>query len=163
MKAAASVKADLKKALDMEATLHNKYQLSKRQFKYWGLNGPACHLGEFQHACHDFVNMLTRRALFLQVEDLSYQPAKINMEAGVRVILVTLLDLESKISDFYETAVSDAFKASDTPSMKLFSHLVKWHQADYKTGKGEGHMDWLEKQVDQINRIGEKEYITAHI
>jgi bacterioferritin (cytochrome b1) len=163
MKAAATVAKDFKTAIDIEATLHNKYQLSKRQFKYWGLNGPACHLGKFQHSCHDFVNMITRRALFLQVEDLSYQPDKIGMDVGVKAVLATLLDLEVKASEFYETAVANAFKANDTPSMKLFSHLCKWHQADYKTGKGDGHLDWLEKQIDQINRVGEKEYITAHI
>jgi len=144
----------LNKGLRSELTAINQYWLHYRLLDNWGLNVLAKKwreesIEEMQHA-DKFVD----RILFL--EGLPNMQVLDPLQIGQSVKEVIEADLAAEIGAraLYQEAATYCAGVKDYPSKDLFEELM----ADE-----EGHIDFLEKQLDLLKRLGEAMYMQAHL
>ena len=139
----------LNDALRHELTAVNQYWLHYRLLDNWGYTKLAAHerkesIEEMQHA-----DKLVARILFLEGHPnlQKLDPLKI----GENIKEVVECDLKAEISAraLYVKARAVCHNADDLGSMKLFEELL----ADE-----EGHIDFLETQLDLMTKIGIENY-----
>ena len=140
----------LNKALKLELTTVNQYFLHARIFKDWGLKRLAKieydeSIDEMKHA-----DELIERILFLEglpnVQDLD----KVYIGENVKEVLECDLKLELDGVKSYREAVAYAEKVKDFVSRDLFAKIL----ADE-----EGHVDYLETQLQLLKTMGLQNYI----
>ncbi|HWW47868.1 MAG TPA: bacterioferritin [Xanthobacteraceae bacterium] len=154
MKGDAKVIDYLNKALRSELTAVSQYWLHFRLLEDWGLRDLAKvwrkeSIEEMQHA-----DKLIERIIFLdgfpnlQVLD----PLRIGQ--NVQEILNCDLEAEYSARALYEEAATYCREVKDYVSKDIFEALMK---------DEEGHIDFLETQIDLVNRIGIQLYQQRHI
>ncbi len=140
----------LNKAIAAELTAINQYVLHSRMLKDWGVNK----LGdkEFEESIDEMkhADKFIERVLFLgglpNLQDLN----KLKIGEDVAEILQCDLALEHEGRDLYREAAGQAEKVGDYVSRDLFITVL----ADE-----EEHIDFLETQLELIERIGLQNYI----
>ncbi|HEU5017207.1 MAG TPA: bacterioferritin [Pseudolabrys sp.] len=154
MKGDARVIEYLNKGLRSELTAVNQYWLHYRLLDNWGLNRLAKKwreesIEEMRHADR-FVDRIIFLEGFPNMQTLD--PLRI----GQNVKEIIDADLASEVSAraLYREAAEYCLDAKDNPTKDLFELLM----ADE-----EGHIDFLETQLDLIDRIGLERYTQAHI
>ena len=154
MKGDAKVIDYLNKGLRSELTAINQYWLHYRLLDNWGLKDLAKQwrkesIEEMNHA-----DRFTDRILFLdgfpnmQVLD----PLRIGQD--VKEILACDLAAEIGARTPYEEAAAHCDKVKDYVSRELFVSLMK---------DEEHHIDFLETQLDLVNRLGVQLYAQKHM
>lgn len=144
----------LNKGLRSELTAVNQYWLHYRMLDNWGLNGLAKKWREESIEEMHHADRFIDRILFLegfpnlQVLD----PLRIGQD--VKEILESDLKAEVEARAAYQEAAEYCMKVKDYPSKDLFEELM----ADE-----EGHIDFLEKQLDLVKRVGLELYMQSHI
>ncbi len=154
MKGDKTVIAHLNTALRNELTAINQYFLHSRMFRDWGLNKLAEHeynesVDEMKHA-----DQLIERILLLEglpnVQDIG----KIMIGEDVHEALKCDLRLEEIAIPDLRAAIGDAEAARDFVSRDLFSAIL---------ASEEEHVDWLETQLDLIDKTGLKNYLQSQM
>ena len=149
MKGDTQVIAYLNKCLGNELTAINQYFLHARMFKNWGLSKLNEHeyhesIDEMKHA-----DMLIERILFLEglpnLQDLN----KIYIGENVEEILKCDLRLELLAHPDLKAAIAHSEQVGDYGSRELFEKIL---------ASEEEHIDWLETQLELIQRIGLQNY-----
>ncbi len=137
-----------------ELTAINQFWLHYRLFDNWGLNALAKKwreelIEEMVHADR-FIDRIIFLDGFPNLQTLN--PLRI----GENVLEVMEADLAIEMSAraLYQEAAEYCLQVKDYPSRDLFEALM----ADE-----EGHVDFLETQIQLINRIGVERYSQAHI
>lgn len=139
----------LNKALRHELTAVNQYWLHYRLLEDWGYTKLAAKqreesIEEMQHA-----DNLVERILFLEgfpnMQNLD--PLKIGQ--NLKEVLECDLKAEYSARDLYMEARDACNENKDYVSMKLFEELLK---------DEEGHIDYLETQLELIENIGIQNY-----
>jgi bacterioferritin len=152
MKGDAKIIEHLNQVLRNELTAINQYFLHSRMFKDWGLNKLAEHeyaesVDEMKHA-----DQVIERTLFLEglpnVQDIG----KVMIGEDVREALQCDLDLEMKAIPDLQAAVADAEQLQDYVSRDLFRSILDAE---------EEHVDWLETQLDLIEKVGLPNYLQS--
>ncbi|WP_342362245.1 bacterioferritin [Terrarubrum flagellatum] len=144
----------LNKGLRSELTAINQYWLHYRLLDNWGLNAMAKKWREESIEEMHHADRFVDRILFLegfpnlQVLD----PLRIGQD--VKEILECDLKAEVEARAAYQEAAEYCMKVKDYPSKDLFEELM----ADE-----EGHIDFLEKQLDLVKRIGIERYMQTHV
>jgi bacterioferritin len=144
----------LNKGLRSELTAINQYWLHYRILANWGLNDLAKKWREESIEEMHHADKFVDRILFLdgfpnmQVLD----PLRIGQD--VKEILECDLKAEVEARALYQEAAEYCQKVKDYPSKDLFEELM----ADE-----EGHIDFLETQLDLVKRIGLELYTQAHV
>jgi len=144
----------LNQALKAELTAINQYVLHSRMYQDWGLNKLAEleyeeSIDEMKHA-----DRIIRRILFLgglpNLQDLGH------LLIGEKPVecLQNDLKLEYEALEMYRAAVRECESAGDYATRDLFSELI--HDE-------EGHADFLETQLELIERIGEQRYLQSQM
>lgn len=144
----------LNQALKAELTAINQYFLHSRMYQDWGLNKLAeieYHesIDEMKHA-----DRIIQRILLLSglpnLQDLGH------LQIGENPIecLQSDLKLEYEALEMYKAAVRECEAAGDYASRDLFSDLIR---------DEEGHADFLETQLELIERIGEQRYLQSQM
>ncbi|MGB5623248.1 MAG: bacterioferritin, partial [Gammaproteobacteria bacterium] len=137
-----------------ELTAINQYFLHSRMFRDWGLNKLAEHeynesIDEMKHA-----DQLIERILLLEglpnVQDIG----KIMIGEDVHEALKCDLKLEEIAIPDLRAAIGDAEAARDFVSRDLFSAIL---------ASEEEHVDWLETQLDLIDKTGLKNYLQSQM
>ncbi|MGN7438722.1 MAG: bacterioferritin [Alcanivorax sp.] len=140
----------LNEALKKELTAVNQYFLHARMLEDWGITKLAKHeynesIEEMHHA-----DDLIKRILFLgglpNLQDLG----KLQIGQNVKEVLECDLKIEIDGAEHYREAVSYAEEVKDYVSRDLFSKIL----ADE-----EGHIDYLETQLQMIENMGLQNYI----
>ena len=142
----------LNKAIAAELTAINQYVLHSRMLKDWGVNK----LGdkEFEESIDEMkhADKFIERVLFLgglpNLQDLN----KLKIGEDVAEILQCDLALEHEGRELYREAAGYAEKAGDYVSRDLFTTVL----ADE-----EEHIDFLETQLELIERVGLQNYIQS--
>lgn len=152
MKGDAKVIEYLQKGLRSELTAISQYMLHSRMLEDWGLDGLARveeneALDEMRHA-----DRFIKRILFLEgLPDLQ-ELDRLRIGANVQEILQGDLDAEKEALALYREAMAACEKAQDYASRDLFGELVR---------DEEGHHDFLETQLELIERMGLQNYLQS--
>jgi len=149
MKGDAQVIAYLNKILVNELTAINQYFLHARMYKNWGLKKLDEHeyhesIDEMKHA-----DRLIERILFLEglpnVQDMN----KIFIGENTEEMLRCDLKLELLAHPDLKLAIAHCEQVGDYGSRELFEDILE---------SEEEHIDWLETQLELIQRVGLQNY-----
>lgn len=154
MKGDSKIISHLNKVLKNELTAINQYFLHSRMFKDWGLGK----LGEHEHAESvdemKHADQIIERTLFLEglpnVQDIG----KIMIGQGVKEALECDLKIELKAIPDLRAAITDAEQLKDFVSRDLFQSILD---------SEEEHVDWLETQLELIEKVGLPNYLQSQM
>ena len=154
MKGDAKVIEFLNKVLYNELTAINQYFLHAKMLKNWGLKELAEHeykasIDEMKHA-----DSLSDRILFLEGLPNFQALGKLRIGENPVEILRCDLALENEAVKVLREATAHAETIGDYISRELFVKILD---------SEEEHIDWLETQLDLIERIGEPNYLLTKI
>lgn len=154
MKGDAKVIEFLNKVLYNELTAINQYFLHAKMLKNWGLKELAEHeykesIDEMKHA-----DALSDRILFLEGLPNFQALGKLRIGESPVEILRCDLALETSAVAVLREAVAYAEGIGDYVSRELFVKILD---------SEEEHIDWLETQLDLIERIGEPNYLLTKL
>lgn len=145
---------NLQTALAMELTAAHQYQLHASVLSDWGIDRLAAKMREEMQEELGHSDDYIDRIMFLKGEPnlvLAKPPAL--AESLAEMFESDLADEKEAIT-FYTSAASQANEAGDIGTRALFERIAM---------DEEGHMSWLELQLDLLNRIGEVAYISKHM
>ena len=144
----------LNKALFNELTAINQYFLHAKMLKNWGLKELADHeyaesIDEMKHA-----DRLAERILFLEGLPNFQALGKLRIGENPREVLQADLALELEALPTLRDAIAYCESIRDSVSRRLFTDILD---------SEEEHIDWIETQLDLINRLGEANYLLTKI
>ena len=150
MKGDKQVIAFLNAVLKNELTAINQYFLHSRILKQLGMNRLAAKeyeesIDEMKHA-----DKLTQRILFLEGLPNLQDLGKLMIGQDVMEIIKSDLGLENAGVPVLKDAIAHCEKVADYISRELFEHILE---------SEEEHIDWLETQLDMIERMGLQNYV----
>ena len=140
----------LNEALKNELTAINQYWLHYRLLDHWGIARLADYekhesIDEMKHA-----DMLSERVLFLDGLPNFQMLGRLRIGETVEEVLRSDLALEGDAIPLLRDAIADCETVRDYVSRDLFRRILD---------NEEGHVDFLERQFDMIERMGIQNYI----
>jgi len=144
----------LNKALRHELTAVNQYWLHFRLLDNWGYKTLAKKwrkesIEEMQHA-----DKLIERIIFLDGSPNMQTLESLQIGKAVKVVLDNDLGAELSARSLYEEAATHCHSVKDYVTRDLFEQLMR---------DEEEHIDFLETQIDLVEKIGVELYAQHHI
>mgnify|MGYP001442370233 FL=1 len=154
MKGDAQVIAHLNKVLLNELTAINQYFLHAKMLKSWGINKLGDHeyhesIDEMKHA-----DKLIDRILFLEGLPNLQQLGKLYVGENVKEILECDLKMEHNAQPDLKDAIAHCESVRDYVSRELFAAILE---------SEEEHIDWIDTQLELIEKIGIQNYIQSQM
>jgi bacterioferritin len=149
MKGNEQVITRLNEALKLELGTTNQFWLHYRMLDNWGYNKLAKKerkesIEEMNHA-----DRLIDRIIFLEGMPNLQEVAPLMIGENIKEVLECDLHAEQIARDHYKGSRDVCREVGDYVTMLLFEELLK---------DEEGHVDFLETQLDLLNRIGVENY-----
>lgn len=145
---------NLQTALAMELTATHQYQLHAGVLNDWGLDRLASKMREEMQEELGHSDRFMERIIFLKGNpELKLAKMPSRADALVELFETDLKD-EKEAIKFYVRAARQAGDDGDIGSRMLFEQTAI---------DEEGHMSWLELQLELIKRMGEPAYMAKHM
>ena len=145
---------NLQSGVSMELTAMHQYQLHASVLDDWGMNRLATKMREEMQEELEHSDAYIARIMFLKGEpELTLQKTPVRAESLKGMFELDLAD-EREAIEFYIAAAKQAAEENDLGSRMLFERIAL---------DEEGHIGWLELQLDLLQRMGEPAYISKHI
>ena len=144
----------LNAGLTIELTAINQYFVQAKMCLNWGLNrlGAKHHeesIGEMKHA-----EMLVDRIIFLEGVPEIARYDVIRVGEDVKEQFENDLALETKGVNAYNDAIAICIAENDGGSRELIERILV---------ESEEHVDWLESQLDLIEKVGIENYLITQV
>lgn len=144
----------LNKALGNELIAINQYFLHAKMLQDWGFKklGDLIYkesIDEMKHA-----EQLTDRILFLNGLPNLQELGKLYIGQTIKEIFECDLKLEMQALPILKEGIAYAEKMADYPSRDLLCEIMR---------SEESHIDWIETQLDLLNRLGETAYLQLQV
>jgi len=154
MKGDKKVIAYLNKALRQELTAINQYFLHAKMYRHMGLSKIAEHehkesIGEMKHA-----DKLIERILFLDGLPNLQELDKLLIGETVPEMLACDLKVEQAARPMYQEAIAYCETVKDYISRELLEDILD---------SEEEHIDWLETQLELIQKVGLQNYMQSQM
>jgi bacterioferritin len=154
MRGDAKVIEYLNRGLRHELTAVSQYWLHYRFLDNWGLNALAKKwreesIEEMRHA-----DRFVDRIIFLEGFPNMQTLDPLRIGENVEEILEADLKAEQSARALYQEAAEYCLNVKDYPTRHLFTDLMS---------DEEGHIDFLETQIELVKKIGVERYMQAHI
>jgi bacterioferritin len=144
----------LNAGLTIELTAINQYFCQSKMCRNWGLNRLAAKhyhesLGEMKHA-----EFLIDRIIFLEGVPEIARYDVIRVGTNISEQLKNDLELETKGVRTYNDAIALCLRENDGGSRELLEKILV---------ESEEHVDWLESQLDLIDKMGLQNYLVTQV
>ena len=144
----------LNRVLKNELTAINQYFLHARMYENWGFEKLNQHeygesIDEMKHA-----DALIKRVLFLDGLPNLQDMGKLRIGEDPKEMLKCDLELELDAIPLLREAIAHCESCSDYVSRELFEMILD---------SEEEHVDWLETQLDLIEKVGLKNYLQSQM
>jgi bacterioferritin len=139
----------LNKALRNELVAINQYFLHARMFENWGLT--ELNEKEYEESIDEMkhADALIKRILFLEGLPNLQDIGKLKVGENTEEIMRCDLALEQEAVPLLREAIEHCEQAKDYVSRELFESILE---------SEEEHIDWLETQLELIERVGLQNY-----
>jgi bacterioferritin len=149
MKGDSKVIQYLNKALKNELTAINQYFLHARMYEDWGLK--QLNEKEYEESVDEMkhADALIKRVLFLEGLPNLQDLGKLKIGENTEEMLRCDLELEMEAVPLLREAIEYCEQVKDYVSRELFADILD---------SEEEHIDWLETQLQLIEKVGLKNY-----
>lgn len=145
---------NLQTALSMELTAAHQYQLHAGVLDDWGLSLLATQMRKEMQEELGHSEAFMSRILFLKGDPEMKMANPPRLASSLKEMFESDLADEQDAITFYTKASLQAVEDGDLGSRAIFEKIAL---------DEEGHMGWLELQLDLLERMGEANYISKHI
>lgn len=154
MKGNEQVLKDLQTAVTMELTAVRQYLLHAHVLADWGLQKLSDKMKAEMQEELGHVDQFMERMIFLEGDPDLVADQGIARAQTLKDMFEADLRDEYEAREFYTKASNAAHEAGDIGTRDLFATIV--HDE-------EGHIDWLEGQLDLLNRLGEVGFMQMYV
>ncbi|WP_349370873.1 bacterioferritin [Salinarimonas sp.] len=144
----------LQRAITMELTTINTYELQAAKLRDWGVDQLADRMAEEVEEERGHFHRFLDRMLFLEGEANVHDLDPIKPDSTIREMFDTQLRMENEARDYYDKAAREARDAGDLGTFDLFRSILK---------DEEEHIDFVETQFDLMELMGDQLYVSRQV